>query len=127
MNGDSRCSARAEHANGLESPPRLGAAQRLVVAEILLGHPSGRKPLLEGGADSAPVETTYALDRRDGLVLAVHDESGDTIVDHFRDRAPPIGNHRRTTGHRLDHDQSERLGPVNREEERQSTPEEVTL
>ena len=57
----------------------------------------------------------------------VHDEAGDAVVDHLGDRAAAERHHRRAAGHRFDHHQAERLGPVDGEQQRRGAAEEVAL
>ena len=52
---------------------------------------------------------------RAGFIL--DDEAGEAVVDDLRDRAAVVGNHRCTAGHGLDHDEAERLGPVDRKQQ----------
>jgi hypothetical protein len=51
------------------------------------------------------------------------DEAADALIDDLGHRAPAEGEHRRAVGHGFDHDQPERLRPVDREQQRRGIPE----
>src|SRR5215475_256107 len=89
-------------------------AERLVVAKVVLRHPPGRETLLEARAHLVAVELAEAADRLDRLGFSIDDEACDALVDHLRDGAAAEGDDRRAARHGLDHDQTERLGPVDR-------------
>ena len=69
-------------------------------------------------------QTTY---RGYCLRLIIHDETGHAIVDHLGHRTGSECNNRCRAGHRLDHDQPERLGPRDRRQQRHGTAEECRL
>ena len=75
----------------------------------------------------APIQMRDGVGRLDGLFFIVDDKPGDAAVDHFWRGAVTIGDHRRAASHRLDADQSERLWPLDREEQRLGAAEEVGL
>ena len=50
----------------------------------------------------------------------VDDAPGHAFVDHLGHRAAAPRDHRRAAGHRLDHHEAERLGPVDREQQRRA-------
>ena len=50
-----------------------------------------------------------------------------SLVDDFRHGAPSEGDHRRPASHGLDHDQAERLRPVDRKKKRGRVAEELRL
>ena len=53
--------------------------------------------------------------------------AGDAGIDDFRHRAAPEGKHRRAACHGLDHDQPERLRPVDRKEQRPRLAQKFAL
>src|ERR1700712_630092 len=80
-------------------------------------HPAGRESLLEPGADYPSVETRKVADSFHGIFLAIDDEARHAVLDHFRNGAGAVSDHRRPARHRLDHHQTERLGPVDRKQQ----------
>jgi hypothetical protein len=95
--------------------------------EIILGHPSGRKPPLEGCADALSVEFADTLDGGNGFILVVDDKAGNAFIDNLRHRAAPEGDDWSSAGHSLDHYKPEGLRPINRKEECRRASEEVLL
>src|SRR5690606_14881876 len=102
---------------------RLG--EPFVQAKVVAGHALRGEALLEDLAASRAVERAGPAHRGHRLVAALHDEAGDAFVDDLRHRAVAPGDHRRAAGHRLDHHQSEGLGPVDRKEQRARVAEEL--
>ena len=60
-------------------------------------------------------------------VEIVADETRDAVVEDLGNRAAANGHDRRATGERLDHHQAERLGPVDREQQRPGATEKRAL
>src|SRR5258707_3342442 len=106
---------------------RAAPAERPVDGEIVLRHAGGREALLEALAHQAAVETRHAPERRHRRVDRVDDEAGAAVFDQFGHRAVRPGDHRRAAGHRLDHGEAERLGPVDRKEQRRGIAQERRL
>ena len=82
--------------------------------------------LLETPTNRSSVERNHLRQREHGFVHRGDDTSGH-ILDDFRNRAVAEGEHRRSARHRFDHDQAERLGPVDREQESLRFAEEFAL
>src|SRR5690606_29969276 len=72
-------------------------------------------------------KSQYAADLADGLLDAVHHVAGYAVLDDLGNRAVPEGKHRRAAGHGLDHNEPERLGPVDREQQRARIAQEPAL
>jgi hypothetical protein len=73
-----------------------------------------RKAMFECGSDVRPIQARNARNRRSRLINGFHNEAGDVFFHHFWYRAAPESNHRRPTRHRLDHDKTKWLGPIDR-------------
>ena len=101
--------------------------QAAIHGKIIERHAACREAGLELFADGGPVQRRKAIDHRDGAGFIFHHETGEADVDDLRDRSPVIGEDRRTAGHRLDHDEAERLGPINRNQQADCAAEEVRL
>src|ERR1700722_2844472 len=52
------------------------------------------------------------MHRSGRLLLVLDNEARHTVLDHLGNGAGAICDNGRSAGHRLDHDQSERLGPI---------------
>jgi len=61
------------------------------------------------------------------LIHVVTDEPRDAVFENFGNRSAANRNHRRTTGERLDHDQTKGLGPIDRKQQRLRSAEKRTL
>ena len=68
-----------------------------------------------------------AIDRADGARLVLDDEARDAVLDDLRHGAAIVGDHRAAAGHRLDHHETERLRPVDRDEQRDRAAQERSL
>ncbi len=86
---------------------RLVPGTQLIHAEIIF--------------DAAParvrVQLAGAGDGRGQFVGVIADEAGDTVLDHFLDRAAAQRHHRGAAGHGLDHHDAERLFPADGEQQ----------
>src|SRR5256885_15409206 len=78
--------------------------------DIVPCHARRRKSLFEHLPDSPTIKFGHVLQRLNRLVYIVNDESAQSIVDHFRNRAMAGCNYRGPAGHRLEADETERLG-----------------
>src|SRR5437588_12111417 len=94
----------------------IGFTQGLVVAEILLRHPTSRKPFLEMPAHLPSIEFGKSSDCFNSFRFSRHDKAGYSVIDHLRHRAGLEGNDGRAAGHRLDHDETERFWPIDRKQ-----------
>src|SRR5262249_28193694 len=65
----------------------------------------------------AAIELAEPSDHPNRVFHAVDDEAGHAVLQNLRHRPAPERDHRRTAGHRLDHHQPERLGPIDGKEE----------
>jgi hypothetical protein len=95
--------------------------------EVLPGHHPGCKALLDHLAAPAPVDTIDVFGRRDSLLLVLDDKPGHPFIDDLGHRPVRVGDHGRATSHRFDHDQAERLGPVDRHQQRPRVADEIVL
>src|SRR5512140_2576339 len=96
-------------------------------AQVVRRHHPGRETALESAPDLRAIEHPDPGDRRDRLVFGADDEAGDPMLDHLSHRAAVPCDDGRPTRHRLDHHQSEGLGPVDREEQRTRASEKLAL
>jgi hypothetical protein len=69
-------------------------------------------------------DRVHASQRLHGPLDRIDDPAGDTGLEQLGHRAPGPCQHRRAARERLDHDHAERLGPVDREEQRTSAAEQ---
>lgn len=101
--------------------------QAAIDREIILRHALGGEALLEGRPHLTtiqPVETSHRLRR---ITDGSDDVAGQAVIDHFRNRAAAERDHRRPAGHGFDHDEAERLRPVDRKQERAGIAEKFRL
>jgi hypothetical protein len=89
------------------------------------GDPFDREALIEARANFGAIEFRYS--RYSGRRDIMDQKAGYAIVDDFRRRAGAERDDWSTAGHGLDHDESERLGPVDGENERRTLAEEPCL
>src|SRR5882757_11529085 len=102
--------------------------QPAIDRDVVASHAAGGETLLEARADLLAREPPELVVDGFGCGnLAVDDETGQAMLDDLRYRATAIGNHRRAARHRLDHHQAERLGPVDRHEQRPRPAQEFGL
>src|SRR3984885_16388141 len=87
----------------------------------------GREAVLEFCANAPPGEGVSAPQLNNGLILAVYDEAGQPVFQHLRHRTVLECNDRGAAGHRLDHHQSERLAPPDREKQRRRISQKFLL
>ena len=99
----------------------------LVDSHIRLGHLRCREARLELASDPLAAHDASTVHRAHRLIHRFDDDAGDAVVHHFRNRAGAPGDDRRARRHRLDHDEAERLRPVDGEEERERIAEEARL
>ena len=94
---------------------------------VLLRHYRSKEAPLERFPHATAVECGKPRDGGDGFVSGVDDEASNAVVDDLSYRTIVPRDDRRSTGHRLDHDQTEGLGPVDGKEERRGLAEELIL
>src|SRR5207248_4007946 len=95
--------------------------------QVILGHSTRGETLLEHAADPCTVEPGDSARGLCRLFLAVDEETGDTVVDDLWNRGSAECDHRGSASHRLDHCQTERLGPGDREQQGCGIAEELSL
>src|SRR5262245_45896800 len=83
--------------------------------------------MFECRSDVRSIQAWDARDRSCRLINCFHNEARDTFFHHFRYRAAPEANHRRPTRHRLDHDETKWLGPIDGEQQSGCLTEEASL
>ena len=88
---------------------------------------SAEKSSSTRGRQAAGESSSTPADRLDEVVLAVAAEAGDAVVDELGRGAPVRRDDRRAARHRLDHHETERLGPADREDHRARPAEQVDL
>jgi hypothetical protein len=91
--------------------------QLLVVTKIVLGHSAVKRSSNRARTShlfSSPMRSMAAT-ASSSLSTMKH---GRAFIDDFRDRTAPEGDHWRAAGHGLDHDQTERLGPIDGKKQR---------
>src|SRR5258708_666335 len=95
--------------------------------KVFFGHQLRRKAPLEMRTYLPSVEFTEPPDGLDGFSFPIRDKAGYTVIDHFRYRARPERDNRRATRHGFDHDQTERLRPVDRKQQSGGIGEKLLL
>src|ERR1051325_1502339 len=117
------------HAGGARrSGAECSGGQNLVIdPKIVARHPLRRKALLEAPADRRPIKLSCKRNRRHRRIDRIDDETGQAIFDDLGHRTATEGDHRSAVRHRLDQHQAERLGPVDREQQRQRVAKEAPL
>ena len=131
------CQTTACNVRPASCPPRRCPPQSACVAayageppvdgEIVVCHALDRESALERRPDLGTVEYGQPAYGRRRLRLVVDNKARDALIDNLGYRARPEGYDRRAAGHRFDHHQPERLGPVDREEQRQRVAKEFRL
>ena len=101
--------------------------QPLVDGHIIRRHAGDVEAPFEGGAARWRLRRWTFRVASIASAIRVHHEAGDALVNDFHDRAAAKRHDRSAAGQRLDHDQPERLGPVNRKEQRRGAAEERGL
>src|SRR5262245_20036981 len=99
------------------SPVRAGMRQSPVDLHVIPGHALGVEALLERLPADASDQARNAPDCLNSLSDTFHDEACHAVRNHFGRRAVAPGDNWSPAGHRLDHYQSERLRPINREQQ----------
>ena len=94
---------------------------------MVLGHVARGEALLEPRPHRRPVEAVKVPNRLHRVFERVDEGTGHAVLEHLGHRARRHGDDRGAACHRLDHDQPERLRPVDREKERGRVPEELGL
>src|SRR6185503_3305491 len=88
--------------------------QTLIDLNVVSSHARGREPLIEASSHASPVERQQRTKFPNALFFAIYNEAGYTFINDFCNRAVAESKNWGTACHRLDHDQTERLGPVDR-------------
>jgi len=74
---------------------------------------------------AARVEPGQPADHADRTGFVLDDKAGEALVDDLRHRTAVVGDDRRAAGHGFDHDEPERLRPVDRNQEPDRAAEEI--
>src|SRR2546428_3412375 len=93
----------------------------------MIGHDADRDLRLGPASPARAIDHVHALDRGDQLVDGIGQEADLSVTHDLGNGAARAGHHRRPARERLDHRQPERLGPVDREEQRQRISEQAPL
>src|SRR2546422_851513 len=96
-------------------------------AEVALRHAAGGEAAFELGSAGGALERRDPRHRRDHVALGLTDEARVAVRDHLGHRAAATGDDRGPARERLDQHETERLGPVDREDQRQRLAEERLL
>src|SRR5205823_8240788 len=105
----------------------VASDQPSIDVQVIIGHSTRGKALLEDPADPRTVEPGDRGRSLCRLVLIIDDETGDTVLDYLRNRGSAERDHRGPASHRLDHRQTKRLGPGDREQQGCGVAEELGL
>src|SRR5438105_14263428 len=104
-----------------------GARHAVVNPQVILGHAAGTEALFEGFATARTDHSRHLTHGLNRLFDAGHNKSRDPFLHDFRHGAVWPGDDRRAASQGLDHDQAERLRPIDREEERQRPGHQILL
>src|SRR4051794_10713993 len=105
---------------------RFGAFHQATIGgEIIERHAARGEASFEDLANPGAVELRQTVNVGYSADLVFHDKAGKPVVDDFRDRAAVKGDDGRPAGHGLDHDQTKRLRPVDRDQQSDSSAQEV--
>ena len=99
--------------------------QSLIHVEVALRHDSIGESRLEFLSTSAAADFPQAFDCIHHLGLSLAQKSRCSIAENFGDRASTSRDDGSPAGQGLDHHQTERLGPIDREEQRRGSPEQL--
>src|SRR5262245_21751903 len=102
-------------------------SERPVDRLIVVHHALHREPSLELAAADGTVDGVDMFDRRRQLLRGVADDARAPGLEDLGYGAHRARDHRRAAGHGLDHDEAERLGPVDGEDKGEGAPEELGL
>src|SRR5207244_3642526 len=94
---------------------------------VILGHPASAEALLERRPAPSPVYLTQPSDSRNRVFLVLDNETRHPILEHLRHRPAVESDDRSPTRQGFNHDQTERLRPVDGEKECGSAPQELVL
>src|SRR5215212_9011394 len=83
--------------------------QRTVDRNIVGGHASGGKSLLEPSPNGAAIERNHSREHHHRLIHRIDDGARDALVDDFRNGTMAESKDRCAAGHCLDHHQAKRL------------------
>src|SRR5664280_298528 len=109
---------------GLHRSAALGDELAINI-HIFPSHPLGGEAAVEFSAYLSSIQAFCPSDCRHCFLDCVDNKSGDTLRHDLGNRAAPECNHRRATRHGFDHDQPERLRPVDRKQQGGGTTKEV--
>src|ERR1700733_7294719 len=102
-----------------------GVRQAAIDGQITLRHSARSETLLEAPPDFLARQMTEPVDRAYGAVDVLDDKSSDAVVDDLRHGATIEGDDRGATSHGFDHDQTERLRPVEGNQQHDRAAEEL--
>src|SRR5215471_10596633 len=99
--------------------------QLLVNLDVVAGHPSRSESLFEHFTASPTADCAQPSDSIHRFLNTLHDETSDTVVNHFRHGPVAIGNYGSAAGHRFDHRQAEGFRPIDGKQQRPGISEKT--
>src|SRR4051812_6608189 len=99
----------------------------IVNSDIVMSHTCSRKALFEASPNGAAVEGKDTRHRCYGFLERIDDPARHIRIDDLWYRTCPEGEDWRSARHRFDHDQAERLWPVDRKQQGARFAKEIGL
>src|SRR5262249_51897548 len=106
---------------------RSSPQEMIVNLQVIARHPRHTESLLEDAPAFLAAQISDPLDGTHGLVHIIDDEPGDAVVNHLLNGPAAAGNDRSPAGQGFNHDQPERLRPVDRKEQGGGSTEQLIL
>ena len=103
----------------------LGIEEAFVDIQVRVRHDRSSEGALECGANTMAIQLGDACDGFEGLGLRIYNESADTRLNNFGNRAAVPGDDWSSAGHGFDHHQPEGLGPVDGKDQGSGIAEEL--
>ena len=87
----------------------------MVYMQVVTRRTLDREATFECRSDLRSIQAFDPRNHRSRLINGFHNKAGDAVLHNFRYRSAPKANHRRPARHRLDHDETKWLRPIDRE------------
>src|SRR4030088_253066 len=91
--------------------------QAAIGGEIVERHAAPGEAGLKLLSDGRSAQARQPINGADRTGFILDDKAGQALIDDLGDRATVICNDRRPACHRFDHDEAERLGPIDRQQQ----------